>query len=232
MARSSLGFLLATLMSLGALFLGCSLQIGEHHPRFIIAFLDETGSRKEMWTPMLDQIAEIARGLKHQDEFAVLAINDKGFSESNVLVQAQTIFQVADDVGGYKLKAACDGIAKQVLALKPITPAPQVTDIVGSIRQAADMSNKEDKKRQIVLAFFSDMQQTPKMPADSDLEGVKFPDGTKGYCFYVTESKRYDYDATVTLWQHVLPSAGINIAPQDFNSLGRVAVSLKQAFPD
>lgn len=232
MARSSLSFLLASLTVSGLLFLGCSLQIGEHHPRFIIAFLDETGSRKEMWTPMLNQIAEIARGLKHQDEFAVLAITDKGFSESNVLVPAQTIFQVADDVGGYKLKAASDGIAKQVLALKPITPAPQVTDIVGSIRQAAEMANKEDKKRQVVLAFFSDMQQDPKMPSESSLEGVKFPVGTKGYCFYVTGSKHYNYEATVMLWQHLLTSAGVNIGAQDFNNLDRVAESLKQAFPD
>jgi hypothetical protein len=239
MTRSSISISLASLVFLGALLLACSntgntqlIRIGEHQPRFIIAFLDETGSRRDMWNPMLNKIALIARRLKHQDELTVMGISDRGFNEKDVLIPATLIVQSPNDIVGRKLKQAREEIAERILALRPRTPEPQTTDIVGAIKQAAEMANKEGNQRKVVLAFFSDMQQTPKMPGEREFKNVRFPDGTTGHCFYVTGSPQYDYARTVAIWQHLLSTSGVTITKEDFSQLDYVDIALNHAFPE
>lgn len=205
-----------------------SIRIGAHHARFIIAFLDETGSRGPEWNDMVDRVAVVAGRLKNQDAFTVIGIDDHGGDEDDVRIPL-TIVQTRSDLDMAGLKRQRDAIVAQVKSLKP-RGKPQRTDIVGAIRQAQGMANKVSQNMNVILAFFSDMQQTPRMPDDAAMKDIHFPDGTVGYCFYVSASRRYDFPATVSLWQRLLTSAGVAITENDFHQKGTVDFGLNNAF--
>ena len=82
----------------------------------------------------------------------------------------------------------------------------------------------------IDLAFFSDMQQTPHMPKAADFTGIHFPDGTKGYCFYVAAPGKNGIQSTVAIWRPLLNSAGIAIAENDFHQQGTVNAAIDSVF--
>lgn len=207
---------------------GQSIRIGAYRPKLVIVFLDETASREQAWEPMRDGVAMIASRLKNRDAFTVIGIDDHGGDEDDVrvplsIVQAQTDLNIAE------LNQQRQAIVQQVAKLRR-RGNPQHTDIVGPIRQALGIV-KMQSQRDAVLAFFSDMQQDPKMPDADAFKGIQFPAGTKSYCFYVNGTKQYDFPATVALWQPLLTSAGIEIRTTDFHQKGTVAVALNTAFP-
>jgi hypothetical protein len=209
-----------------------SIRIGAYRPRFIVVFLDETGSRGEVWDAMRDQAGVIASRLKNREAFTVIGIDDHGFDEKDVRLPL-TIVETPNDPSGLNVAALNQqrqAIMQQLAKLKR-RGNPQSTDIVGAIRQAMDMAKKESKDRRVVLAFFSDMQQTPRMPDAAAFGGIQFPSGTEAYCFYVAASQSYDFPRTVDLWQRLLTTAGIKIAATDFHQQGTVAVGVNAAFP-
>jgi hypothetical protein len=205
-----------------------TIGIGAHRARFIIVFVDETGSRASAWDAMVDKIAKVASRLKNHDAFTVIGIDDHGGDEDDVRIPL-TVIQTRGDLDVAGLNAQRNLIVQQVKSLKP-RRNPQRTDIVGAIRQAQGLANKVSQNMNVVLAFFSDMQQTPRMPDPASFNGIHFPEGTLGYCFYVAASKRFDFPATVHLWKPLLNSAGITITENDFNQQGSVDFGLNNAF--
>jgi len=209
-----------------------ALRIGAYRPRFIVVFLDETGSRGEAWNAMREKAALIASRLKNRDAFTLIGIDAHGGDEDDVRVPL-TIIETPNDPSGLN-KAALDQqrqeIVQQVTKLKR-RGNPQTTDIVGPIKQALLMANMQNGERDTLLAFFSDMQQDPTMPDAAAFKGIRFPAGTKAYCFYVAGTKRYDYPTTVELWQRLLTSAGVKTSANDFHQQGTVAVGVNAAFP-
>jgi hypothetical protein len=206
-----------------------AIKIGGYRPRFIILFLDETGSRGAQWEAMRDKAAVIASRLKNKEAIAVIGIDDHGFDEQDVRLPL-SVLQAQNDLMVAVLNQQRQAIVDRVTKLKP-RGHPQTTDIVGAIKQALGMANMESKERRIVLAFFSDMQQTPKMPDAAAFRDIRFPAGTEAYCFYVAASKRYDFPATVSLWQPLLNGAGAKISANDFHQQGTVDRGVDVAFP-
>jgi hypothetical protein len=210
--------------------------IGAHRTKCVIVFEDETGSDLADWNKMREQIAKIASRLASDDAFAVIAINDHGGEAGNVRVPLTSLH--AGDLEMAKLKRQRDAIIQQVTSLNP-QGHPKKTDIVGAIRQAQDMANKaqamakqanQHSEIDIVLAFFSDMQQTPKMPKPGDLDGIHFPAGTKGYCFYVAAPGKNGIQSTVAIWKPLLNSAGIAMTENDFHDQGTVEAAIASVF--
>jgi hypothetical protein len=206
-----------------------SIRIGAYRPRLIVVFLDETGSRGEAWEAMRNQAALIASRLKNRDAFALIGIDDHGGDEDDVRVPL-SIVQAPTDLNVAMLNQQRQEIVQQVTKLRR-RGNPQTTDIVGPIKQALGIANMLSRDRDVVLAFFSDMQQDPKMPDAAAFKGIQFPTGTTAYCFYVAGTKRYDFPTTVDLWQRLLTSAGIRITTNDFHQQGTVAVGVNAAFP-
>lgn len=205
------------------------VRIGVYRPRLTIVLLDETGSRAKAWETMCEKAAVIASHLRNKDAFALIGIDDHGFDEDDVRIPL-FIVQAPSDLMVGVLNQQRQALAQRVVRLKR-RGNPHKTDIVGAVRQALDIANKESKQRSVVLAFFSDMQQTPKMPDAKSFEGIKFPEGTDAYCFYVSASGHYDFPTTVELWQRLFTAAGVAISANDFHQQGTVDVALNSAFP-
>lgn len=210
--------------------------IGTHRTKCVIVFQDETGSDLADWNKMREQIVKIASRLDSDDAFAVIAINDHGGEAGNFRVPLTSLH--AGPLETAKLKRQRDAIVQQVTSLNPLGH-PKRTDIVGAIRQAQDMANKakaiakqanQHTEMDIVLAFFSDMQQTPKMPTPGDLNGIHFPSGTKGYCFYVAAPGKNGIQSTVAIWRPLLNSAGIAMTENDFHDQGTVEAAIDSVF--
>jgi hypothetical protein len=210
--------------------------IGTHHTRCIVVLQDETGSDIGDWNAMREQISKIASRLVSDDAFTVIAINDYGGEAGNVRVPLTSLH--AGPLEMAKLKHQRDAIIQQVRSLTP-RGRPQKTDIVGAIRQAQDTANKaramakqanQHADMDTVLAFFSDMQQTPRMPKPADFAGIRFPEGTKGYCFYVAAPGKNGIQSTVAIWRPLLNSAGIAITENDFHQQGTVEAAIESAF--
>jgi len=226
----------ALVVSSGLLLMGTqqqadaqSIRIGSYRPRFIVVFLDETESRGQAWDAMREKAALIASRLKNKEAFAVIGIDDHGFDEQDVRVPL-SVLQAQNDLMVAALNQQRQAIMQRVTKLKP-RGHPQRTDIVGAIKQALDMANKESRDRKVVLAFFSDMQQTPKMPDAASFRDIKFPAGTEAHCFYVAASQNYDFPKTVDLWQRLLTAAGMKISVNDFHQQGTVDRGVDTAFP-
>lgn len=205
-----------------------AIRIGTYRPRFIVVFLDETGSRRKFWEPMRAKAALIASRLKNKDAFTVIGIDDHGGDEDDVRVPL-SIVQVPNDLQVAALNQQRQAIVQKVLSLAP-RGNPQRTDIVGPIKQALRVAKMESRDRDTVLAFFSDMQQEPRMPDAAAFRDIRFPNGTKAYCFYVAASGRYDFQKTVDIWRPLLNSAGVAIGENDFHQLGTVDVGVDGAF--
>ena len=213
-----------------------TFAIGAHHTKCVIVFQDETGSDLADWNKMREQIAKIASRLGSDDEFALIAINDHGGEAGNIRISLTSLH--AGPLEMAKLTQQRNAIIQQVRALKP-QGHPTHTDIVGAIKQALDTAKKAQAMAKqadphasvdIVLAFFSDMQQTPRMPKPADFAGIRFPPGTKAYSFYVAAPGKNGIQSTVAIWQPLLNSAGIAITENDFHQQGTVEAAIDSAF--
>jgi hypothetical protein len=211
--------------------------IGSHHTKCIIVFVDETGSDIGDWNAMRDQMARIASRLKSDEAFTVIAINDRGGDADNIRVPLTSLH--AGPLEMAKLKLQRNLIIQQVKSLNP-KGKPKRTDIVGAIKLGQDVASKAQAMAKqvdqhtvmdIVLAFFSDMQQTPHMPKPSDFAGIHFPQGTKAFCFYVAAPGKNGIQSTVAIWRPLLNSAGIAITENDFNQQGTVDAAIDSDFP-
>ena len=215
-----------------------SFGIGAHRTKCIIVFIDETGSVLSEWNTMREQVAKIASRLNSGDEFTVIAINDKGGEADSVRVPL-TSLHVSSVLATAELRRKREVIVQQVRSLQP-QGKPRRTDIVGAIRQAMDMADKAlaisrqldaHTGMDIQLVFFSDMQQTPRMPKPAEMNGIHFPQGTKGFCYYVAAPGKNGIQSTVAIWRPLLNAAGISITDNEFNQQGTVDFAIDSNFP-
>jgi hypothetical protein len=222
----------------GLMPLACAqgFRITAHRARCIIVLLDETGSDIADFDAMRQHISTIAERLSSDDAFAVIAINDHAGEADNVRVDLTSLH--AGPLEMAKLNQQRDKIVQQVKSLKP-QGHPKFTDVVGAIRQARDVASQaraisaqtnSHMEMNVVLTFFSDMQQTPHMPTPSDFQGIQFPEGTKAYCYYVAAPGKKGIDSTRAIWRPLLNSAGISITDNDFNQKGTVDAAINSTF--
>jgi len=212
--------------------------IGAHHTICYIVFLDETGSDIGDWNAMRLQASRVAKAMNSGDAVVVIAINDRGGDADNIRVPLQFL-SVDSPLKVAELKRKRQGIVDQIMSLQPVG-RPRRTDIVSAFRLAMDVGNKAitmahdidpHVQMDLVLAVFSDMQQTPKMPVAKDVTGIHFPNATKGYCFYVAAPGKNGIQSTVAIWKPLLNSIGIAITDNDFHQQGTVPAAISVLFP-
>jgi hypothetical protein len=208
---------------------------GPHH-RLVIVLLDETASFVGYWQDCVGLAATVAGRLKPGDAFAAIGIDDHGNDPEDARI-AVTIVSPGSLMALGDRKA----LAKKVKVLERRPSRKPLTDILNAIQQAAIFANSpamQDYKP--MLLFFSDMQQTPRLPGPADIKGWKFANRGEAFCFYVNVTDWVDrskkggtsWDGMVGTWTAVLNAAGLDAAPKtNFFQSGDSRVEINRLFP-
>ena len=184
-----------------------------NHSRLVIILLDETdsfGSDKQhgvaktlYWEDALRLSCNIVKALKEGDKLIVLAINEKGFEEEDIIIDLQQF-----EMTFMRAKVRKNKIAREVLSLKRRKDTYKATDILGALFQAAYFAEKNETDETIVFCF-SDMRQEPRWPTQREAEGLRFPKNSAGYFFFVDASGRENWDRMINIWKPILSMSGL-----------------------
>jgi len=213
----------------GAALAAALLMTGcDERPRFVMALVDESASFEPYWQKSLDAIGKVVENLGPSDAFGLIGIDDKGFDPEDVRVPIQAI-----DPAALKTKRTTRAWAANLATVQRRTHKRNYTDILGAVRHAAFFLNSQPD-RDPVLLIFSDMEQTPRMPAVADVD-FQLAGGARVYCFFVNTSGWADragvsggtgWDIVVGRWQSILSSAGASVTKGDFYQEGNILVEL------
>jgi hypothetical protein len=183
--------------------------------KLVIVLVDQTdsfgtnavrGSAETLyWDEALQKANAIVKSLHAKDEFVLLAINDNGFVDENILINLQQF-----ERSGLKARLQTRQVAEQILKLKRPERKYHRTDITGALHQAAHIANRENMARTIVICF-SDMIQEPNLPTAAEVRDLRFPDHTKGYFYFVDASGLDKWKIVLQTWTPLLRSAQMDI---------------------
>lgn len=206
-----------------ALLMLVSLQNGlaqtQRENKLVIVLIDQTdsfGTNAERgtaqilyWDEALKKVKAIVNTLRARDEFVLLAINDRGFLDENILIKLQQFNRSA-----LKARIETRTLAEQVLKLKREERNYTRTDIAGSLRQAAYLATREKMAKTVVICF-SDMIQEPALPRLAELSDLHFPENTRGYFYFVDASGYERWNQVLQAWVPVLQRAGMDIGASE-----------------
>jgi hypothetical protein len=205
--------------------------------RLIVVMLDETGSFVNYWQDCVGFAALVANRLKPGDAFAVIGIDDHGNDPEDARIPVTMINQ-----GSLMALADKKTLAKKVKLLEPRKAKKPLTDILHAIQQASIFANSPALQgyKPMVL-FFSDMQETPRLPSPADIKGWGFETRGEAYCFYVNvtdwvdrskKQKGTSWDSLVGSWTAILNAAGLDADPKkSFYQRGDTQVGISRLFP-
>lgn len=186
--------------------------------RLVLVLLDETDSfgrnttrgqaETLYWDEALLQIKTIVNALKPGDEFLLIAIDDKGFEEEDVLIP---LIQL--DRAFLKAKIAKKKLLSQIQGLQRRKTVYHSTDILSALYQAAHQAHM-GKNQQTVILCFSDMIQEPKMPGLAESQDLAFPASSEGFFFFVDASGRSEWQGILHTWVPILTRAGLQIGAE------------------
>jgi hypothetical protein len=219
---------------------GCGLPApGRAAPdhRLVVVLLDETGSFVDYWQPCLDLAASVASRLKPGDAFAVIGIDDHGNDPEDARIPVTLV-----SPGALQSLADRKSLAKKVKALEPRKAKRPLTDILHAMQQASIFANAPAMQGyKPVVLFFSDMQETPRLPGPADIKGWNFAARGEAYCFYVNVTGWVDHaktqrgttwDSLVESWTATLNAAGLDADPKkSFFQSGDSKVEISRLFP-
>jgi len=181
--------------------------------RLVIILLDETDSfgaytkhgvaESLYWQDALHLSRKIVQALKQGDKLVVLAINEKGFEEEDILIPLQQFEKTF-----MRAKVRKNKIVREILNLKRSKDTYSATDIVGALHQASYFANKSEVDETIVFCF-SDMRQEPRWPSQKEVKGLQFPENSKGYFLFVDASGKENWDKMINIWHPVLTRCGL-----------------------
>ena len=236
--------------SLFLLFAGLILPSGASpaaqapKPRFVVVLLDETSSFTPYWQPSIDFAARVAMGLRPGDAFAVIGIDNHGMDPEDARIPITLI-----DPGTLKSIGDKKALARKVklLTRRPATK-PFRTDILNATRQAAVFSQSNAVQGfEPMLVYFSDMQETPRLPVPGDIKGWSFPQGGTAHCFFVNVTGWADrvvtshagakaspagsWNSMTDQWISVFTKLGLKADAQSFHQSGQAAVEIRRLFP-
>jgi hypothetical protein len=192
-------------------------------PRLVIVLLDETDSfgtntsrgvaDSLYWNDALRFTKTIVKQLKSGDEFAVLAIDEKGFEEEDILIPFQQLERTF-----LRAKVQKNKLGSRILQLKRRKERYTQTDILGAMYQSAYFANKEPG-RETVIFCFSDMRQEPNWPTMNDAKNLSFPPDAVGHFFFVDASGKEEWEQLTNVWKPIFTHAGLTVSTGNSNSL-------------
>jgi len=197
-------------------------------PRFVMALVDETASFEPCWQKSLHAIGKVVESLGPNEAFGLIGIDDRGFDPEDVRVPIQVI-----DPAVLKAHRQKRAWAANLATVQRRTHKRNYTDILGAVRHAAFFLNRQPDRNPVLL-IFSDMEQTPQMPAVADVD-FQLAGGARVYCFFVNTSGWADrigvsvgtsWDIVVGRWQSILSSAGASVTKGNFYQEGSILVEL------
>lgn len=207
-------YILAIIMLYASSTFGQWIQEPEP-PRLIIILLDETDSFGQnttsgvaetmYWDDALKHSQKLVKQLKPGDEIVVLAIDEQGFEEEDILVPYQQLEKTF-----LKARVQQKHLSKQILKLKRRKEQYRSTDILGALYQAAYFANQEPERETLIFCF-SDMRQEPNWPTLADAKGLAFTSKTTGYFFFVDADGKTDWDKIIGIWRPIFQNAGLII---------------------
>lgn len=211
-----------------------SVAAPRHH--LVVVLLDETASFVNYWPPAVELAATVAGRLKPGDAFAAIGIDDHGNDPEDARIPVTVVSPGAlQSLGDRK------ALARKVKALERRPSKRPRTDILGAIQQASIFATSPAMQDyQPILLFFSDMQETPRLPGPADIKGWKFATRGEAYCFYVNVTDWVDHvkkagttwDGMVGSWSAVLNAAGLDADPRkSFFQSGDSKVEINRLFP-
>lgn len=190
-----------------------------HESKLVIVLIDQTDSfgsdaergvaRTLYWDEALKKVKTIVNALRAKDEFIVLAINDRGFVDENILIKLQQFNRSA-----LKARIETRTLGEEVLKLKREERCYSRTDITGSLRHAAHIAAREKLPKTVVICF-SDMIQEPALPKLSEAADLHFPAKTKGYFYFVDASGFERWSQVLQAWVPLLQHAGMDIGDSE-----------------
>ena len=231
----------ALLATAAAVFMaGCGIPArgapGAPRHKLVMVLLDETASFVTYWPDCIKLAASVAGRLGPGDAFGVIGIDDHGNDPDDARIPITIV-----SPGALQSLANRTGLARKVKALDRRKSKKPLTDILNAIQQAAIFANSpalQDYKP--MLLFFSDMQQTPRLPTAADIKGWKFTNRGEAFCFYVNVTDWVDrskkggatWDGMVGSWTAVLNAAGLDANPKkNFFQSGDSKIEINRLFP-
>lgn len=207
-------------------------EIGKNEkPRFVIVLLDETGSfaleqegvKTQFWSEIIPWASRIVDSLNPGEGFGLIGIDDQGFDTEDIRISLEVM-----DEGVLKANIQKKELKKRVKELTRREGA-NYTDIMGALSHAAYLLNNMEGKYQGIIVIFSDMVQTQKKGLSDELK-CHFPDGTKGYCFYVNATGQGKWDFLINKWDAIFKGLNLDVKKPDGKLHFYQRGEMKQAF--
>ena len=183
--------------------------------KLVVVLIDQTdsfGANTERgtaqilyWNEALTKIKTVVNALKAKDEFVLLAINDQGFVDENIVIKLQQF-----DRSALKARMQTRNLAAEILRLERPDRPYKRTDIISALYQAAHIAAREKMAKTIVVCF-SDMIQEPRLPTLEDSRDLHFPDNTRGYFFFVDASGLDHWNQVLQAWTPLLRRANVDV---------------------
>ncbi len=206
--------------------------------RLFIVFLDETGSSgvENPWSQAVGLASELARRIGPDDAFVLIGIDDHAGDPGDVRIPMQAMDPNPIRAMGMKRQ-----LALQIKRLTVRNPQSKNTDILGAIATASQLALRHTEYRPI-LAFFSDMDQFPKLPTVSDVRslGISFPANAEARVFlfnavaYANRNKMQVAPAEIRLkqtWLSVFRAARVRAEDQDFVPMADTVAVFNRLYP-
>lgn len=228
-AAVSLVCLVAALLGV-ALFLGaCG---GHTRPVSVMVLMDNTSFADRYWSDSRKAVQEIVLALGPSDRFQVNSIDDSSGEDADVLVAPEVLSPRA-----IYAKQTLPLIYKRVGEMKPKANRKPGSDVLGALREAADVlnRNRQDPKESgardyaPLLLICSDMRPDFRDPkAAYEREPFKFPAGTRVKCLFVvketsttgvdrpTDQERREQ---IEKWRRLFKLAGVDVDASDFRKV-------------
>lgn len=205
---------------------------GHSRPVNVLVLMDNTSFADRYWDESKKAAQEIVLSLAPCDRFQVNEIDDSSGEDEDVLVAPEVLSPRA-----IYAKQALPAIHKKVGALKAKTHREPGSDILGALREAADVlsRNKQAPKESRaskyapLLVICSDMRPDFRDPkAAYAKDPFKFPEGTRVRCLFVVKETSTtgvdrpadeDRRSQIDKWRELFKLAGVTVDSSDFRKV-------------
>lgn len=206
---------------------------GSHsRPVSVLVLIDDTSFADRYWGESKKAVQEIVLSLSPGDRFQANAIDDNSGEDADVLIAPEVL-----PVRAIHAKQALPALYKKVEGLKSKRNRKPGSDILGALREAADVLSrnrhapKESGGGQYapLLVICSDMRPDFRDPKAAYAKNpFKFPPGTRVRCLFVVKETSVsgvdrpadeERRSQVDRWRELFKLAGVDIDSSDFRKV-------------
>lgn len=221
--------LCAVLIAAAVLFTACGPR---PRPVNVLVLMDNTSFADRYWDESKKASQEIVLGLAPCDRFQLNSIDDNSGEDADVLVAPEVL-----PARAIYSKQSLSVLYKKIGDLKPKPDRKQGSDILGALREAADVLDRNRRPPREsgaseyapLLVICSDMRPDFRDPrAAYEQEPFSFPPGTRVRCLFVVketavtgldlpaDQERRDQ---VAKWRELFKLAGVDVDTSDFRKV-------------